>query len=134
MNIPKDALPRSRCKGENSELWENNDGENTDASHAATKVNLGWNVSTLRKLHHESTIFRFRCVEIRVQCCDSSKDLEERTTIECLAAILRLRERHLKLSAFIASSGLVVPSRNNSRLDLLRSLENFCNSSNSKVR
>jgi len=105
MNVPKDALPGSRCKDEDRELWENNHGANTDASHAATRVNLGWNISTLGKFHHESTTFRFRCVEICVQCCGSSKDLEERATFECFSAILRLRERHLKLSAFIASSG-----------------------------
>jgi len=52
-------------------------------------------------------MFQFRYVEIRVQCCDSSKDLEERATFECFAVILHLRDRHLKLSAFIASSGAI---------------------------
>ena len=90
INVPEDALPRSRCKGENREMWENNDHTNTDASHIATRVNLGQNVSSLRKLHHESTTLLFRCVAIHVQCCGSSKDLEGRATFECVAAILHL--------------------------------------------
>jgi len=50
---------------------------------------------------------RFRGVEIRVQCCDSSKDQEERANFETFAAILHLQDHHLKLSAFIASSGAI---------------------------
>ena len=49
----------------------------------------------------------FLHVEIRVQCCDSSKGPEERATFECFAAILRLRDHHLKLLAFIASGGAI---------------------------
>ena len=75
--VPENALPCSRWKGENDELWGNNDSTGTDASHVATRVNLDQIVSTLRKIHRESTMLRFRCVEIRAQCCDSSKGLEE---------------------------------------------------------
>ena len=35
-------------------------------------------------------MLRFRCVEIRVQCCGFSKDLEETATFEKLPAILHL--------------------------------------------
>jgi len=49
----------------------------------------------------------FLHVEIRVQYYDSSKDPEERATFECFAAILRLRDHHLKLSAFIASGSVI---------------------------
>ena len=41
MNVPNDALPCSRCKGESHELRGNNDSADTDASHVATRVNLG---------------------------------------------------------------------------------------------
>ena len=40
MNVPENALPRSRCNDKYYELWENNDSANTDASHVAIRVNL----------------------------------------------------------------------------------------------
>jgi len=52
-------------------------------------------------------MLRFRCVEIHVRCCDSSKDLEERANFECFSAIFHLRDHHLKLSAFVASGGAI---------------------------
>ena len=101
----------------------------TDVSHVATRVSSGQNVSTLRKFHHGSTISRFRCVEIHVQCCGSSRGLEERATFVYFVAILHLQDRHINFLALIARR---VPSRNNSRLDLFRSFEIFCNSSTGK--
>ena len=52
-------------------------------------------------------MLRFRCVEIRVQCYDSSRGQEERANLESFAAILHLQDHHLNLSAFITSSGAI---------------------------
>jgi len=83
-------FPAPAAKVKTMSCGEIMNNANTDASHVATRVNLGQNVSSLRKFHHESTILRFRRVEIRAQCCGSSKDLEERATFGYFDATLRL--------------------------------------------
>ncbi len=51
-------------------------------------------------------MLRSRDAEMHEQCCDFSRDLEERATFECFAAVLRLRDG-LKLSAFLVSKGAI---------------------------
>jgi hypothetical protein len=47
-------------------------------------------------------MLQLRYVEYHGQCCDFSRDLVERATFECFAAIRHLRG-NLKLSAFLVS-------------------------------
>jgi len=80
--------------------------QNTDVSHGPIRANLDRNTSTWRRFLHESTMLRSRDAEMHEQCCDFSRDLEERATFECFAAVLRLRDG-LKLSAFLVSKGAI---------------------------
>jgi hypothetical protein len=78
--------------------------EITDVSHESIIRNLDRNASTARMFHHESTMLPFRCVEIHEQCCDSSTDLAERATVECLSAISHLRS-NIRLLASLFNNG-----------------------------
>ena len=100
-------FPAPAAKVKTMSCGGKNDSAGTDASHVTTRGNLGQNVSTLRKFRHGSTMLRIRCVEIRVRCYDSSKDLEERATFECFPAILHLETTVSKLSAFMVSTGAI---------------------------
>ena len=113
-------FPAPAAKVKTMSCGGKNDSAGTDASHVTTRGNLGQNVSTLRKFGHESTMLRIRCVEIRVRCYDSSKDLEERSTFECFPAILHLRNNRLKLSAFMASSGVIEEQLTPGLVDIAR--------------
>jgi hypothetical protein len=99
--------------------------EITDVSHESIIRSLDRNTSTARTSYHESTMLPFRCVEIHEQCCDSSTDLAERATFECSSAIPHLRS-NIRFFASLVNNGTL---RDNSRFDLLMSLEIFCISS-----
>jgi hypothetical protein len=59
-------------------------------SHGSIGGNSDQNTSTWRMFRHESTMLRFRYVEIHEQCCNFFKDLEARANFKCFSAILRL--------------------------------------------
>ena len=99
--------------------------QNTHASHVAITANLAQMISTLRRFHHESTMLRFRCVEIHGRYGDSSTDLGERAIFAYFVAIRHLL-RSVTLSGFVVSNGL----RNDLRIDFLMSPETFCAFSN----
>ena len=104
INAPQDALPCTRCRVKTMSSKERMGAKNTDVSRGSIGANLDRNTSILGMFRHESTMLRFRCAGIHEQCCDFSRDLEERATFECFAAIRRLRGS-LKLSAFLVSKG-----------------------------
>ena len=72
--------------------------QNTHLSRVSIKESWNENASTPSKLHHESTISRFRCAEFHERYCDSSMGLGETAIFESLAVVCYLKGV-IKLSA-----------------------------------
>jgi midasin (ATPase involved in ribosome maturation) len=94
----------------------------THVFHESIEANLDQKISIVRKYHHRRTISTSHDGAILEQCCDFSRDLEEKATFEPLFVTSCLRDRLNQVSNLGKTNGLRCDSFNSFKLSCIVSI------------